>query len=139
MSAFVVDSSIALRWFLEDEEDRAYSLAILKSISEAHRPVVPWLWFYEMGNALTVAVRRKRIVFGHGEEFLQLIEQMPIDIDPPDRAVVLRLPHLARQYSLTTYDAAYLELASRLQLPLATCDQALVRAAADAELGLLAL
>ena len=139
MGAFVVDTSVALKWFLDDEEDREYSLTILRSISDDYKPVVPWLWFYEMGNALTVAVRRKRIAFEQGEEFLQLIEQMPIDIDPPDRAVVLRLPYLARQYSLTTYDAAYLELASRLQLPLATGDQALVRAAADAKLGLLVI
>ena len=131
MSAFVVDPSIALKWFLEDEEDRAYSLNILKSISETNRPVVPWLWFYEIGNALTFAVRRKRVVFEQVEEFLRLLEQMPIDVDEPDRATALRLPYLCREHNLTTYDAAYLELAMRLQLPLATCDNALIRAAAD--------
>jgi len=131
MSAFVVDTSIALKWFLEDEEDRADSLNILKGISETNRPVVPWLWFYEIGNALTFAVRRKRVVFEQVEEFLRLLEQMPIDVDEPDRATVLRLPYLCREHNLTTYDAAYLELAMRLQLPLATCDNALIRAAAD--------
>ena len=132
MSAFVVDTSIALKWFLEDEEDRAYSLNILKSISETNRPVVPWLWFYEIGNALTIAARRKRVVFEQVEEFVRLLEQMPIDVDEPDRATALRLPYLCREHNLTTYDAAYLELAMRLQLPLATCDNALIRAAADA-------
>jgi len=131
MSAFVVDTSIALKWFLEDEEDRADSLNILKGISETNRPVVPWLWFYEIGNALTFAVRRKRVVFEQVEEFLRLLEQMPIDVDEPDRAKALRLPYLCREHNLTTYDAAYLELAMRLQLPLATCDNALIRAAAD--------
>ncbi len=131
MSAFVVDTSIALKWFLEDEEDRADSLNILKGISETNRPVVPWLWFYEIGNALTFAVRRKRVVFEQVEEFLRLLEQMPIDVDEPDRATALRLPYLCREHNLTTYDAAYLELAMRLQLPLATCDNALIRAAAD--------
>ncbi len=131
MSAFVVDTSIALKWFLEDEEDRADSLNILKGISETNRPVVPWLWFYEIGNALTFAVRRKRVVFEQVEEFLRLLEQMPIDVDEPDRATALRLPYLCREHNLTTYDAAYLELAMRLQLPLATCDIALIRAAAD--------
>jgi len=131
MNAFVVDTSIALKWFLEDEEDRADSLNILKGISETNRPVVPWLWFYEIGNALTFAVRRKRVVFEQVEEFLRLLEQMPIDVDEPDRATALRLPYLCREHNLTTYDAAYLELAMRLQLPLATCDNALIRAAAD--------
>ncbi len=131
MSAFVVDTSIALKWFLEDEEDRADSLNILKGISETNRPVVPWLWFYEIGNALTFAVRRKRVVFEQVEEFLRLLEQMPIDVGEPDRATALRLPYLCREHNLTTYDAAYLELAMRLQLPLATCDNALIRAAAD--------
>ena len=131
MSAFVVDTSIALKWFLEDEEDRADSLNILKGISETNRPVVPWLWFYEIGNALTIAARRKRVVFEQVEEFLRLLEQMPIDVDEPDRATALRLPYLCREHNLTTYDAAYLELATRLQLPLATCDNALIRAAAD--------
>ena len=131
MSAFVVDTSIALKWFLEDEEDRADSLNILKGISETNRPVVPWMWFYEIGNALTFAVRRKRVVFEQVEEFLRLLEQMPIDVDEPDRATALRLPYLCREHNLTTYDAAYLELATRLQLPLATCDNALIRAAAD--------
>ena len=130
MSAFVVDTSIALKWFLEDEEDRADSLNILKGISETNRPVVPWLWFYEIGNALTFAVRRKRVVFEQVEEFLRLLEQMPIDVDEPDRATALRLPYLCREHNLTTYDAAYLELAMRLELPLATCDNALIRAAA---------
>jgi len=114
-----------------DEEDRADSLNILKGISETNRPVVPWLWFYEIGNALTFAVRRKRVVFEQVEEFLRLLEQMPIDVDEPDRATALRLPYLCREHNLTTYDAAYLELAMRLQLPLATCDNALIRAAAD--------
>jgi predicted nucleic acid-binding protein len=109
MGGFVVDTSVALKWFLDDEEDREYSLTILKGISADNSPVVPWLWFYEIGNALTMAVRRKRIVFAQAEEFLRLLEAMPIEIDFPDRIVVLRLPHLARQYNLTNYDAAYLE------------------------------
>ena len=86
MGVFVVDTSLALKWFLDDEEDREYSLTILKSISEDNRPVVPWLWFYEIGNALTMAVRRKRIVFGQAEEFLRLLAQCPsISILPTER------------------------------------------------------
>ena len=129
MSAFVVDTSVALKWFLADEDERADSLTLLKSISDTSRPVVPWLWFYEMGNALTVAMRRNRIAIDQLEEILQMLEQMPIDVDPPDRADLLRLSHVARKHGLTTYDAAYLNLAIREKLPLATADQALKEAA----------
>jgi predicted nucleic acid-binding protein len=62
---------------------------------------------------------------------------MVIDIDPPDSSAILQLPHLAQAHNLTGYDAAFLELAMRLQLPLATNDQALVRAAVDTRVQLL--
>jgi predicted nucleic acid-binding protein len=127
--AFVVDTSVALKWFLADEDDRASSLVLLKSISDSNRPVVPWLWFYEIGNALTTAARRKRIAFEQVEEILQMLGQMPIDIDQPDRADLLGLVHLARKHALTTYDAGYLNLAIRRNLPLATADAALRKAA----------
>lgn len=64
------------------------------------------------------------------EEILQTLEQMPIDIDPPDPGDLLsRLPRLAHKHALTTYDAAYLNLALREKLPLATSDAALKKAA----------
>ena len=47
MSAFVLDTSVALKWFLEDESDRGFSMAILRSLSDEYRPIVPWLWYYE--------------------------------------------------------------------------------------------
>jgi predicted nucleic acid-binding protein len=127
--AFVVDASVALKWFLADEEARDEGLALLRSISDANRPVVPWLWFYEIGNALTVAVRRKRIAPEQLYEILEMLEQMPIDIDAVDRIGLLRLPHLARKHGLTTYDAAYLDLALRERVPVATADEALRKAA----------
>ena len=69
MSAFVLDTSISLKWFLEDENDRAYSLAILRSLSDGYRPIVPWLWYYEMANVLLIQVHRKRVVFEEAECF----------------------------------------------------------------------
>jgi hypothetical protein len=47
VSAFVLDTSVALKWFLEDESDRGFSMAILRSLSDEYRPIVPWLWYYE--------------------------------------------------------------------------------------------
>jgi predicted nucleic acid-binding protein len=137
VSAFVLDTSIALKWFLEDESDRAYSLAILRSLSDEYRPIVPWLWYYEMANVLFIQVHRKRVVFEEVKTFLGLIGEMAIDIDAPDKLAILHLPYLASEHRLTSYDAAFLELAMRLQVPLATNDQALVRAAADAKVQLL--
>ena len=62
---------------------------------------------------------------------------MPIDIDAPNQAVALQLPHIARKHNPTNYDAAYLELAVRSRLPLATADKALIRAASELKLKLL--
>jgi predicted nucleic acid-binding protein len=132
MAAFVLDTSIALKWFLRDESDRAYSLAVLKTITEDSPPAVPLLWYYEIANTILTQVRRKRIALEQAVVYLGIIDEMMIEIDPPDAAAILKLPHLARTYNLTCYDAAFLELAMRRQLPLATSDQALIRAADDA-------
>ncbi len=55
MSDFVLDASLALQWFLEDEADRNTALAVLASLSEKHA-LVPMLWFYEVGNGLLSAL-----------------------------------------------------------------------------------
>jgi hypothetical protein len=60
VSDFVLDASLTLQWFLEDETDRKYSLVVLASLSEK-RALVPMQWFYEVGNGLLMACRRKRI------------------------------------------------------------------------------
>jgi predicted nucleic acid-binding protein len=139
VSAFVLDTSIALKWFLEDENDRAYSLAILRSLSDEYRPIVPWLWYYEMANVLLIQVHRKRVVFEEVKAFLSLIGEMAIDIDAPDKVTILQLPYLASKHRLTSYDAAFLELANRLQLPLATSDKDLIRAASECGVQLLSM
>ena len=60
MSDLVLDASLSLQWFLEDEADRQYGLSVRASLS-TKRAVVPFLWFYEVGNGLLMAFRRKRI------------------------------------------------------------------------------
>jgi predicted nucleic acid-binding protein len=139
MASFVLDTSIAIKWFLEDESDRAYSLAILKAITDDYRPAVPWLWYYEIANVIIIQVRRKRIAFEDALVYLNIIDEMAIDVDPADSFTILQLVQLARAHELTCYDAAFLELAMRLRLPLATSDQALIRAAAGAGVRLLKL
>lgn len=67
--------------------------------------------FYEVGNGLMMAVRRKRIVEEQAAAYLARIPKLPISADHPVASLVLKLPDLARTYGLTNYDAAYLELA----------------------------
>lgn len=127
MSDFVLDASLALQWFLEDEADRKYSLAVLHTLSEK-RAAVPLLWFYEVGNALLMAHRRKRITFDQAVGFLKRLKDLPIDAVQQTPAEILDLPALARDHGLTNYDASYLALAKRLSVPLATMDADLRKA-----------
>jgi predicted nucleic acid-binding protein len=131
VSSFVLAASVALKWFLEDELDRKYSLEILARLSE-QRAVVPVLWFYEIGNGLVMACRRKRITVEQADGFLTRLKALPIDGTEEEPTQILDLPVLARTHGLTTYDAAYLALASRLNLRLATTDSGLRRSAAVA-------
>ena len=131
MSGFVLDASVALKWFLEDESDRKYSLEILARLSE-QRAVVPVLWFYEVGNGLVMAYRRKRITLEQVDGFITRLKTLPIDAAQEEPSQILDLPSLARTHELTTYDGAYLALAGRLDLPLATTDSGLRRSAAVA-------
>ena len=131
MSDLVLDASLALQWFLVDEADRKYSLSVLSSLSEK-QAVVPVLWFYEVGNGLLMAYRRKRIAQDQIDGFLTRLKNLPIQAAAQAPMDVLDLPALAQTHSLTNYDAAYLSLALRLGLPLATSDAALRRAATSA-------
>lgn len=128
MSDFVLDASLALQWFLEDETDREYGLRVLSSLS-SKRAVVPILWFYEIGNGILMAHRRKRISVEQVGGFLVRLTALPIDVAQQAPADILELPILAQAHRLTNYDEAYLSLAMRSKLPLATTDRALRKAA----------
>ena len=128
MTGFVLDASVAIAWCFEDESTPAAS-ALLDRLRTAPGHV-PALWALEMGNILLGAEKRKRITRARTVEFLEILGELDIRVDPdlPGRTFRDVLP-LARERRLTTYDAAYLELAMRLGLPLATKDAALARAA----------
>ena len=135
MNDFVLDASLTLQWFLEDEANREYSLAVLASLS-GKRALVPALWFYEVGNGLIMAYRRKRIAFDQMDGFLIRLKTLPIDAAQQTPAEILALPIVANTRGLTNYDAAYLALAMRFDLPLATNDSNLRKAAAAAGVNL---
>jgi predicted nucleic acid-binding protein len=131
VSDLVLDASLTLQWFLEDEAGREYGLRVLASLS-TKRAAVPILWFYEVGNGLLMANRRKRITPEQIDGFLSRLKALPIDAAQQVPSDILELPALAQKHGLTNYDSAYLALAMRLNLPLATTDAELRRAATAA-------
>ncbi len=128
---FVVDASIALSWCFEDEGDD-YTVAVLKRLRSSEA-VAASLWPLEVVNGLLTAERRKRIEPGDAARFAGLLLSLPIVIDPVLRRRAFDVTRgLARKHGLSAYDAAYLELAVRLGVPIATLDAPL-QAAARAE------
>ncbi len=127
---FVLDCSLTVAWFFEDGMNR-YAQAVEDSLAAA--AVVPGLWPLEVANALLVGERRSRATEANVTTFLRLLAALPIalDDDTASRAWQQSL-HLARSHRLSVYDAAYLELALRQGLPLATLDDRLAAAATSA-------
>ncbi|MBI5510568.1 MAG: type II toxin-antitoxin system VapC family toxin [Deltaproteobacteria bacterium] len=124
MTRVVVDCSVVMAWCFEDEAD-AYADGILASLASGEA-VVPGLWLLEVANVLIVAERRRRLTAADSARFLGFLEQLPIEVDASYPARGDHAPLLiAREYGLSAYDAAYLGLAMREGLPLATRDRAL--------------
>ena len=126
---FVLDASVAVAWCFEDEATK-FTEGVLDLLSAGAEAVVPSIWPLEVSNALLVAERRKRIALAKVTALLVRIAGLPISVMPSDakRAFEQILP-MARQQGLSQYDAAYLELAVREGLALATLDGELQRAA----------
>src|ERR1700733_3179400 len=125
---FVADASMMLSWCFEDEST-AWTDELLDRLRSGDRITVPAHWPTEISNGLLMALRRKRIQPGRPELFWDELAVFPIEIEPPlspDRAKAVLT--LCQQHGLTVYDAAYLELAKRKGIPLATFDSALRKA-----------
>ncbi len=123
----MLDASVAVGWAFEDESG-AYADSVLEAISEGGA-VVPSLWGYEVVNALAVGERRERILPADSERFLALLEALPVEVEEAQSSSLTGLVKLAREQELSAYDAAYLAVAVRRGLPLATQDRALEQAA----------
>jgi predicted nucleic acid-binding protein len=121
---FVLDASIVHDWALGKGHPTAYAA---RELLQADRAVSPSLWWFEVRNGLVMAERRGRTTAEFSTSFLQRLALFPVTLDTaPDETAMLGL---ARRHRLTVYDAAYLELALREQIPLATLDHALAAAA----------
>jgi predicted nucleic acid-binding protein len=122
--AFILDASATAAWCFPDEDSPEAEVALERLTHEI--ALVPALWWAEIRNVLIVAERRARIDATVTARFLADLERLPIQTDrSPTSDLVLAL---ARRHGLTTYDAIYLELATRLSLPLATLDARLASA-----------
>lgn len=130
VSAFVLDCSIAAAWLFEDEASTRTD-SLLESLRD-ESALVPNFWHLEVANVLKQAEKRGRITASQIVARLELLANLPIVTDTETSPRAFReILSLARSHDLTAYDAAYLELAIRHAIPLATQDKALIRAAKD--------
>jgi predicted nucleic acid-binding protein len=127
MAEFVLDASVAVSWCFPGDptEDTPYSRHILLKLA-THDAIVPEIWAFEIANVIFVAFnKRKRISQKQVDEYLQLLKALPIRVEANNLWMNVALESSARKWDLPAYDAAYLDLALRRKLPLATADDGL--------------
>ena len=119
---------MTMAWYFADEAT-AYTDAVRDSLV-TQQAVVPTLWSLEVANVLVMGERRKRSTEGQADRWLRLLSALPIAIDSEAPFLAFdSILGLARHHRLTAYDAAYIELAVRRSLPIATLDDDLKKAA----------
>ena len=134
--SLILDSSATLAWVYGEETTDAIQ-AVFSRLTE-NGAWVPGIWRLEVANVLEMGVRRGRHDAGFRDATLADLALLPIRLDPEtDQHAWSTTVRLAERYRLTLYDAAYLELAERRALPLATLDRELRQAAKAAGVMLL--
>lgn len=127
--AFVADASVAIAW-VHPAQATPETEAMLDRLAAGDFLVVPALWPLEVANALTVLRRRRKLTPDEARTGIEIIRALPAVIDHEAAAVAFtRLVDLASEHELTIYDATYIELATRRQLPLASNDTRMKQAA----------
>ena len=126
--SFVVDNSVALAWCFEDEQTQT-AMDLLDRVAETGA-FAPSLWPLEALNGLLMAERRGRVDATRRQRLAGFLRALPVtlDMETADHAWTATV-RLAERHRLSVYDAAYLELAQRRKLPLATLDEDLIKAA----------
>lgn len=128
MTAFVLDASVTLSWYFEDEVSEATDLLLDRL--DVETAAVPVVWHLEVANVIALAERRGRVTAARSAQFIAQLETLRISVDEGATVRAFnRILELTRAESLTAYDAAYLELAMRLGVPLASKDRELCEAA----------
>jgi predicted nucleic acid-binding protein len=124
----VIDSSVSIAWCFPNEQDQ-YSQTVLDALA-SECAYVHDFWHVEVANTLLVGERRKRSTQANTATWLGFLSSLPITVDDETRARAFgNTLSLARDHGLSACDAAYLELAMRWRLPLATLDDKLKAAA----------
>jgi len=129
--SFVLDNSVAMLWLLPQSNPQGQSLAFqaLDHI-QATGANVPSLWRLEAANVISKSLRLNKISQAQASTFIALLENLDIEIDDQtDQRAFHDTLELSRRYNLSAYDAAYLELALRKGIPIATLDERLLSAA----------
>ena len=125
---FVLDNSVAMRWCF-DGITHPYAEEVLARLASGEDAIVPVLWLYEASAVLARAQNRNTLAADKASAFLAELQSLNIATDEESAARVFTDVHrLALAHRLTSYDAAYLELAIRRRVPLATLDEDLARA-----------
>lgn len=134
---FVVDASITLSWCFEDQSSQAADEVLMRL--EIGRAVAPSVWTLEVSNAIRSAQRRGRLTDVESPALISLLLALPIDVDDTLSldATTGRVLQLANSFDLSSYDAAYLDLALRHGLAIATVDDRLASAALTAGVAVL--
>jgi predicted nucleic acid-binding protein len=128
MATFVADASVTLPWCFQDEAT-VWTDSLPDRLRGGDRIAVPAHWPTEISNGLLMGLRRNRIQPGRPKLFWDDLAVLPIDVEAPlTPSQAKDVLALCQQHGLTVYDAAYLELAKRKGLPLATQDADLLRA-----------
>lgn len=127
---FVLDNSITMKWFFGDgkKEDLDYAIAVLETMKEAEASV-PAIWGLEVSNVIAKAEAKGLVTEARSAVFIEMLKDL--DIQPDMQTYLYSLNdilNLARRYGLSAYDASYLELALRENIPLATLDEDLIKA-----------
>ncbi|MDH5428059.1 MAG: type II toxin-antitoxin system VapC family toxin [Nitrospirota bacterium] len=123
--SFVLDNSITMRWFFGDGKppELVYARKVLDAMKHSSA-VVPVTWGLEVANVLARAEAQSVVTEARSTTFLEMLEDIDIEVDPATFSQALSdTLQLARRYKLSAYDASYLELALRLNFPLATLDR----------------
>jgi predicted nucleic acid-binding protein len=131
MATFVLDASVAVSWCFSGDaaEDTPYSRRVLKELV-ANDAIVPEVWAFEIANSIFVSYsKRRRISEQQIAEYLSHLRALPIRVESQSLWANVELESLARRRNLAAYDAAYLALALRTDLALATSDEPLRQAA----------
>jgi predicted nucleic acid-binding protein len=128
----VLDNSAAIAMLAPDEQDSSYTRELLLQ-TDRIRFIVPVLWRYEFANALRMLQKRNRMAEHDFEQLFEDLEALEIEVSS-DAQEPSTLRNISLQHDVTAYDAAYLELALRRNVAMATCDKQLKAAATAASI-----